>query len=363
MACASAWQLPAFAGRIEVGGIPAMWMRGGTSKGVLFLGADLPADPATRAALLLQIMGSPDRRQIDGLGGGDPLTSKVAIVSPAATPGADIDYLFLQVWVEAARISDTQVCGNMLAAVGPFAIERGLVRARSGETPVTVRQVNDGSLATVVVQTPDGAPRYAGDTAIDGVPGTAAPVLLGFGRAVRLPAGTSTTPILGTMASLMDAGMPIVVLAAADLGLTGHESPAALEADTALVARVEAIRRAAGVMMGLGDVSAATVPKVALVAPPSGDGTIASRMFIPHKVHSAVGVLAAVSLAAACLLEDGPARQAARPGSGTRRRIGIEHPTGRLDCDVVLSAGGGIEQVWVVRTARKLMDGLVFARG
>jgi 4-oxalomesaconate tautomerase len=344
-----------------VDGIPAMWMRGGTSKGLLFLGADLPADPAARNALLLRIMGSPDRRQIDGVGGGDPLTSKVAIVSPAGAPGADIDYLFLQVWVEAAQVSDMQVCGNMLAAVGPFAIERGLVRARNGETPITIRQVNDGSVATVIIQTPDGAPCYVGDTAVDGVPGTAAPVLMGFGGAVHLPAGAAATPILGTPATIVDAGMPIVVLAAADLGLSGQESPAALEADAALVARVEAIRRAAGLMMGLGDVSGATVPKIALVAPPSGDGTIATRMFIPHRVHAAVGVLAAVSLAAACLLEDGPARQAARPGSGSRRRIGIEHPSGRLDCDVVLSAGGGIDQVWVVRTARKLMDGLVFA--
>jgi len=341
-------------------GIPCTWMRGGTSKGGLFLARDLPADPAERDRLLMRIMGSPDARQIDGMGGGHPLTSKVALVAPAADGAADVDYRFLQVLVDEARVSDAQVCGNMLAAVAPFAIEQGLVAAADGETRVRIRQLNDGSLATATVMTPGGRVTYAGDTAIDGVPGTAAPVLLAFGGRPCLPTGRAADDVAGVEATLIDAGMPLVVLAAADVGLTGGESPAALEADAALKARIEAVRRAAGPLMGLGDVAAMTVPKVALVAPPAGAGTIATRCFIPDRVHAAIGVLAAVSVAAACLLPAGPAVRLARPGTGPVRTLGIEHPSGRLDCRVRLGADGGLAEAGIVRTARKLMEGLVF---
>lgn len=340
--------------------VPATWMRGGTSKGGVFLASDLPADPAARDALLLAIMGSPDARQIDGMGGGDPLTSKVAIVAPAGQPGADVDYLFLQVWVAEARVSAEQPCGNMLAAVAPFAIERGLVCANSPETRVFIRQLNDGSLATATVETPGGQVTYSGNTAIDGVPGTAASVLLGFGCSVRLPTGHAVTPIAGVATTLIDAGMPVLVMAAGEFGLSGTETPATLDADTGLKQRIEGIRRAAGPLIGLGDVSAATVPKVALVSPPAGDGTLRVQSLIPHRVHSAIGVLAAISVAAACLLAEGPARQVARPGQGNPRRVRIEHPAGHLDCHVRLGDDGSIIEVAVVRTARKLMEGLVF---
>lgn len=341
-------------------GIACTWMRGGTSKGGLFLARDLPADAAGRDRLLLRIMGSPDPRQIDGMGGGHPLTSKVAIVSPATDGAADVDYRFLQVLVDEARVSDAQVCGNMLAAVAPFAIEQGLVSAADGETRVRIRQLNDGSLATATVRTPGRRVTYAGDTAIDGVPGTAAPVLLAFGGAPRLPTGRAVDEVAGHAVTLIDAGMPLIVLAAADVGLTGREAPAALEADAALNARIEAIRRLAGPLMGLGDVAAKTVPKVALVAPPAGEGTILTRCFIPDRVHAAIGVLAAVSVAAACLLPAGPAARVARRGSGPVRTIGIEHPSGRLDCRVRLCDDGTLAEAAVVRTARKLMEGLVF---
>ncbi|MFN3370804.1 MAG: 4-oxalomesaconate tautomerase [Sphingomonadaceae bacterium] len=342
-------------------GIPCTWMRGGTSKGGVFRASDLPADPAERDRLLLRIMGSPDPRQIDGMGGGDPLTSKVALVSPSRDPAADVDYLFLQVWVAEPRVSAEQVCGNMLAAVAPFAIEKGLVPAVDGETRVRIRQVNDGSLALATVQTPGGQVTYSGDTAIDGVPGTAAPVWLSFGTAPRLPTGRAVDEVAGHAATLIDAGMPLIVLEAAAFGLSGRETPAALDADAGLKARVEAVRRAAGPLMGLGDVAGKTVPKVALVAPPAGDGTIATRSLIPHRVHAAIGVLAAVGVAAATLLPAGPAARVARPGAGRVRTIGIEHPAGRLECRATLADDGTLGEAAVVRTARKLMQGRLFA--
>ncbi|MET1024689.1 MAG: PrpF domain-containing protein, partial [Pseudoxanthomonas sp.] len=159
-------------------GVRAMWMRGGTSKGGFFLREDLPADPAARDAFLLRAFGSPDARQIDGMGGADPLTSKVAIVSRSQRDDADVDYLFLQVFVDQALVSDAQNCGNMLAGVGPFAIERGLVQATGAQTEVAIFMVNTGKLATATVCTPDGQASYAGDAQIDGVPGHAAPVPL-----------------------------------------------------------------------------------------------------------------------------------------------------------------------------------------
>lgn len=347
--------------------IPATWMRGGTSKGLVLLARDLPADPAARDRLLLRIMGSPDARQVDGLGGGDPLSSKVAVIAPAEAPGADVDYLFLQVWVTDARVSADQPCGNMLAAVAAFAIELGLVEARDGETRLTIRQVNDGSRVRATVRTPGGRVTYAGDTAIPGVPGTAAPILLGFACGpARLPTGRPAELVDGLEVTLVDSGMPLVVLAAADLGLSGREMPAELEADAGLRARVERVRRAAGPRMGLGDVATRTVPKVALVAPPAEDGALAARLFIPHRVHAAIGVLAGITLAAATRLPAGPAARLARlpapeaTGEGQRQTVRIEHPSGHLDCLLHLAPDGEIAEAAVVRTARKLMAGLVF---
>jgi 4-oxalomesaconate tautomerase len=341
-----------------------MWMRGGTSKGGYFLAADLPADPAARDRLLLGVMGSPDPRQIDGMGGADPLTSKVAVVGPSAHPDADVDYLFLQVFIDQALASDAQGCGNILAGVGPFAIERGLVAARDGETPVRIRMLNTGEIAEARVRTPGGRVSYAGAAAIDGVPGTAAPIpllfrgLAGSMCGAGLPTGRAADVIEGVEATLIDYGMPCVILRAADFGLTGDERRETLEADAGLKARLEAIRLAAGPLMSLGDVSNKSVPKMTLVAPPAGDGAIATRSFIPHRVHASIGVFAAVTVAAACLTPGSVAAGLARvPQDG---RFRVEHPTGAAEVLVETGADGAVVAAGTLRTARKLFDGVVF---
>lgn len=345
-------------------GIPCLWMRGGTSKGAYFLAADLPKDAAQRDALLLRLMGSPDPRQIDGIGGGDPLTSKVAILSPSTRTDADVDYLFLQVFVDRAQISDAQPCGNILAAVGPAAIERGLVAAQDGITPVRIHMLNTGELATAQVQTPQGRVRYNGDCAIDGVPGTAAPIPLMFENAAGavcgalLPTGRAVDVIDGVDCTLIDHGMPIVVLRAADFGLTGHEPRDVLDADTALKARLETIRLVAGYMMGLGDVTHKTVPKMTLVAPANDDSAICTRSFIPHRCHASIGVFAAISVASACSLASGPAAQICRPPADGRWKIG--HPTGCAEVLLQRNADGKIAGAGTLRTARKLFDGRVY---
>jgi 4-oxalomesaconate tautomerase len=347
-------------------GIPCLWMRGGTSKGAYLLACDLPADPARRDDLLLRLMGSPDPRQIDGLGGGDPLTSKVAILSPPSRRDADVDYLFLQVFVDQALVSDAQGCGNILAAVGPAAIERGLVPALDGETPVRIHMLNTGEVALARVETPGGRVRYAGQAAIDGVPGSAAPVALMFQNiagsmcGALLPSGQAVDRIDGVDCTLIDNGMPCVVMRAADFGLTGRESREVLEADTVLKARVEAIRLKAGPMMNLGDVAAKSVPKMTLVSPPANGGTISTRSFIPHRAHAGIGVFAAVSVATACTLPGSPAAGLARlPSDG---RFLIEHPTGAAEVLVETDSAGQVIATGTLRTARKLMDGLAFPR-
>ncbi|TDC56046.1 4-oxalomesaconate tautomerase [Actinomadura sp. KC345] len=340
-----------------------MVMRGGTSKGAYFLAEDLPSDPAERDDLLLRVMGTPDPRQIDGIGGAHPLTSKVAVVSRAAAPGADVDYLFLQLGVADATVSDRQNCGNLLAGVGPFAVERGLVAAGDERTSVRIRMVNSQSVATATFPTPGGAVDYAGDTAVSGVPGTAAPIVLDFAETEGsscgslLPTGRLRDVIDGIEVTCVDNGMPVVVAAASALGVTGYESPDELEA---LRDRVQSLRLRAGELMGLGDVSAAPVPKTTLVAPPRDGGTICTRTFIPLRVHASIGVLGAVSVATAVLMDGAVGHGlAAFPPPGVP--MGIEHPAGRLDVRVELD-GRAVRRSGVVRTARKLLDGTVFPR-
>ena len=354
------------AAQVRAEGIPCLWMRGGTSKAAVFRASDLPADPAARDALLLAIMGSPDPRQIDGIGGADPLTSKVAVLAPPTRSDADVDYLFLQVFVDRPLVSDAQGCGNILAAVGPAALELGMVAAGAGETAVRIHMVNTGEVATARIRTPGGKVDYAGDAAIDGVPGTAAPVPLMFENiagsmcGALLPTGNPVDVIDGHDCTLIDMGMPIVVLAAEDFGLTGQEDRAALDANAELKARLEAIRLKAGPMMALGDVAEATVPKMTLVSPPMAGGTIATRSFIPHRCHASIGVFAAVSVAAACTLPGTPAGRLARlPGDG---RFRIEHPTGAAEVLVDLASDGTIRGAGTLRTARKLFAGRVFPR-
>jgi 4-oxalomesaconate tautomerase len=345
-------------------GIPCLWMRGGTSKGAYFLASDLPADKAGRDALLLSIMGSPDPHQIDGIGGADPLTSKVAILSPASLPDADVDYLFLQVFVDQALVTDAQGCGNILAGVGPVAIERGLVPAQDGETGVRIHMVNTGEVALARVQTPGGRVTYAGVASIDGVPGTAAPVPLMFKGiegsmcGALLPTGHPVDLIDGVACTLIDNGMPIVVLRASDFGVTGRESRDDLDAATDLKARLERIRLRAGPLMNLGDVTEKSVPKMTLVSAPAQGGAINTRSFIPHRCHATIGVFAAVSVATACTLHGSPAAElAVVPKDG---RFVIEHPTGAAEVLIETDVQGNVSGAGTLRTARKLFDGLVF---
>ncbi len=350
--------------------IPCTWMRGGTSKGAYFLAGDLPADTAARDALLLAVMGSPDPRQIDGIGGADPLTSKVAVVSRSARGNADIDYLFLQVFVDRPVVTDSQNCGNILAGVCQFAIERGVITATGDTTEVRVYMVNSDQVATVTIRTPGGIVEYEGDVAIDGVPGTAAPVLENFPEAAGancgalLPTGNAVDVIDGVEVTLIDNGMPVVVMRAADLGVTGNESREELDANDALKARLESIRLAAGPLMNLGNVADKSVPKMTLVSPPVRGGAINTRTFIPHRCHASIGVLGAVSVATACMLPDSPAGRIAALGAGCRT-VSVEHPIGETSVVMDVSLDDGrlaVRQAAIVRTARKLFEGTVFAR-
>ena len=345
-------------------------LRGGTSKGLYFHARDLPVDIAARDRVLLAAMGSPDARQIDGMGGAHPLTSKVAIISPPSRADADLDYLFLQVVVDEARVDASQNCGNILAGVGPFAIEEGLVPAKDGHTDVRIHMVNTKSMAVAKVETPGGRVNYQGSARIDGVPGTHAPIPLDFldvagsSCGALLPTGKVKDVIDGALCTLIDNGMPVVVMRAADLGKTGDETPEALEADAGLKARVEAIRLQAGRLMNLGDVAKKTVPKMSLIAPPKRGGAVGTRTFIPHRVHDAIGVFGAVSVATACVLPgsvaDGVAQVPAKEGAVT---LEVEHPTGffTIDMDVVQGPAGLIvRRAALLRTARLLMRGQVF---
>ncbi|WP_213767662.1 4-oxalomesaconate tautomerase [Caballeronia sp. dw_19] len=346
--------------------IPCMLMRGGTSKGAFFLAEDLPTDPATRDRVLLAVMGSPDKRQIDGLGGADPLTSKVAIVSRSSRGDADVDYLFAQVVVDEARVDFGQNCGNMLAGVGPFSIERGLVPAQEGATRVAIHMVNTGQIAVALVQTPGTCVTYEGDTRIDGAPGTAAAIPLEFKETMGstcgalLPTGHLRDRVGGIEVTCIDNGMPLVLMRATDLGVTGYESRDELDADDALKARIEAIRLEAGHMMNLGDGRERTVPKMCLVAPPR-DGAISTRSFIPHRCHASIGVLGAVSVATAAVMPHTVCDGIAVVPAGQRKRISVEHPSGEFTVELETEQGRNGPEVLsaaLLRTARWLADGV-----
>ena len=350
-------------------GIPCTWMRGGTSKGAYFLARDLPAAEAQRDALLLSVMGSPDPRQIDGIGGADPLTSKVAVVAESDRPGADVDYLFLQVFVDRAIVTDRQNCGNILSGVAQFAVEKGLIEAADERTEVAVHMVNSAQVAQVTIETPGRAVTYEGDARIDGVPGTAAPVLQNFPEAAGstcgalLPTGSAADVIDGVEATCIDNGMPVVVLRASDLDIGGYESRESLDANVALKQRLEAIRLKAGSLMNLGDVREKSVPKMTLAAPPRAGGAIATRTFIPHRCHASIGVLGAVSVATACMLPGSTAHSLARIPDGAEKLVSVEHPSGETSVMMSVSLESGeleVSRAAVLRTARKLFDGRVF---
>jgi 4-oxalomesaconate tautomerase len=344
--------------------IPCLLMRGGTSKGAYFLADDLPHEPALRDRVLLAVMGSPDARQIDGIGGADSLTSKVAIIRPSSRAGADVDYLFAQVLVDEPRVDYGQNCGNILAGVGPFAIERGLVAVTADVTPVRIYMENTGQIAIAHVPTSDGEVRYDGDARIDGVPGQAAPLIVEFedvagaSCGAMLPTGNARDVIDGVEVTCIDNGMPVVLINAQELGCSGYESPAQLDVNASLKQRLESIRLQAGRRMNLGDVSQRNVPKMCLIAPPQVGGAITTRSFIPHRCHTSIGVFGAVSVAAACLIKGSVAAVMAVAEEGEVKRLSIEHPTGeftvelRLQDERLLGCG-------LMRTARLLFDGLV----
>ena len=348
-------------------------MRGGSSKGLYILKQDMPSDEIVRDKLLIRAMGSPDPRQIDGLGGADSLTSKAAIVSPSDLAQADVDYLFAQIVIGEDRVSYTQNCGNILAGIGQFAVERGLVKVEPGANQASVRihMVNSKSLVTSSFPMKDGLPDYEGDAEIAGVPGTAAPVRLDFldiagsQCASLLPTGNVIDEIDGIKVSIIDYGMPVVIMKASDFDISGTQTPDELNANETLKAKVEAIRLKAGELMGLGDVSEATVPKMFLVSPPLAGGAINTRCFIPHTCHAAVGVFAAISVAAVCMLKGSITQGIAQTPEGSDLKLDIEHPSGsfpaylKLDLttdtpEEMLISGG------VIRTARKLFDGTFY---
>jgi len=347
-------------------GIRCMWMRGGTSKGGYFLAEDLPGDVAARDAILLRAMGSPDPRQIDGMGGGDPLTSKVAVVGGSDRDGIDVDYLFLQVFVDKSVVTDAQNCGNILAGVGAFAVERGLVSARDGITPVAIYMENTGQVALARVNTPGGKVSYRGDARIDGVPGGAAAIPLTFkdtagsSCGALLPTGNAMDVIEGVELTMIDNGMPCVIVRASDMGIAGDETPEALDSDTALRAKLETIRLACGPLMNLGDVTEKSVPKMTMVSAARNGGAIGTRTFIPHRCHKTIGVLGAVSVATACLTPGSLAYDLASRGEGTERALSVEHPTGEMTVIATLDADGAVAEAAILRTARKLMDGETF---
>ena len=343
-------------------------MRGGTSRGAYFLASDLPTDIAERDRILLSVMGSPDPRQIDGIGGADPLTSKVAVISASSRPGIDVDYLFLQVWVDRPEVSDKQNCGNILAGVAPFAIERGLVRGCDPVTQVRIFMVNTSQTVVATVQTPGGKPEYQGNARIDGVPGTAAPIPLSFSDTAGstcgalLPTGRAVDLVNGIAVTCIDNGMPVVVMRASDVGRTGYETRDQLDKDTELKARIEAIRLAVGPMMNLGDVKDQTVPKMILLAPPRESGVVSTRSFIPHRAHATIGVFAAVSVATACLLPDSPAHSLARIPDGTTKLMLVEHPTGASPVSLTTDVHDGktvVTEAAIISTARALFEGRV----
>lgn len=345
--------------------IPCVLMRGGTSKGPFFLASDLPSDPRQRDQILLSVMGSGHPLQIDGIGGGNPVTSKVAIVGPSTVTGADVDYLFAQVRIDQQMVDTSPNCGNMLAAVGPFAIEAGLIRTTGPVTRVRIHNVNTGKLIEAEVPTPDGRVAYLGDASIDGVPGHAAPIALTFmgaagARTGRLfPTGHPREIIDGIDVTCIDCAMPMMILEAASIGATGYESAAELNADHALLERLERLRLQAGQRMGMGDVRTQVTPKPVLISTPKAGGDLNVRYFMPHQCHPSLATTGAVGIATACISD---ATVASRLIGGRKLPVNLvlEHPSGRLE--VKLESRNGTTVAGILRTARRLFEGQVFAK-
>ncbi|MES2026104.1 MAG: 4-oxalomesaconate tautomerase [Pseudomonadota bacterium] len=355
--------------------IPCYLMRGGTSRGPFFLASDLPTDIAQRDHVLLAVMGSPDQRQIDGLGGANPLTSKVGIVRKSTVPDVALDFLFAQLQPANDIVDTTPNCGNMLAAVVPFALERGLITAQGESTTVRVLTLNTGMQCDITVQTPGGKVRYDGDTRIDGVPGTSAPIAINFLDTAgsvcssMLPTGkvldNITIAYRNTQIHLdvtcIDNGMPMVLLRAADLGRSGYESVTEMNADSELKTLLEALRLKTGELMGLGDVTNKSYPKMCLLAAPKDGGSISTRCFIPHVCHDAIGVLAAVTVASACILDGSVADKLAVINDGELKNVSVEHPSGEFSVELATDPNNPqvVTKAALLRTARLIMRGEV----
>jgi len=344
--------------------IPCVLMRAGTSRGPFFLKDWLPEDPAARDQALIGAIGASDPLQLDGLGGNSTLNSKVAIVSRSTLPDCDLDYLFAQVGVGHQSVDTRPNCGNMLSGVAPFAIEQGLIEAQDGTTTVRIHNVNTGAKIEATVQTPGGRVCYEGQARIDGVAGTAAPILLNFLDAWGavtghlFPTGQRTESIEGVPVTCIDAAMPLMVVRAADLGLTGRERPAELDANAALLGKIEAMRLEAGRRMGLGDVSGSVVPKPVIVSPGDTPDSIVSRYFTPHRCHASHAVTGAIGVSTAFALQGTVASGVTRAGG--RHLLSVVHPQGQIDIDVeVVGEGDGavVQKAALVRTARKIMQG------
>ena len=367
--------------------VPCMFMRGGTSKGPFFKASDLPSDTTSRDRALLSIMGSPDKRQIDGLGGAHPLTSKVGIVQPSTTQGVDLDFLFAQLQPDKETVDTTPNCGNMLAAVVPFALHAGMVKAQGDTTTLRVLTLNTDMQCDITVQTPKGpdGQRFVADQGqarIDGAPGTSAPITINFldtaGSVCSglLPTGNVKDRVhvaptdkhsgfepFEIDVTCIDNGMPLVLFKASDMGRTGYESVDVLNADTELKTRIEALRLQVSLLMGLGDVSGKNYPKMTLIAPPVNGGALTTRSFIPHVCHDAIGVLAAVTVGTACVLKGTVCDGVAVMQAGSHQALSVEHPTGEFSVALQtrsapeLPGGHEVTQAALLRTARLIMRG------
>lgn len=349
--------------------IPCLLLRGGTSRAPFFRKQDLPANREVWDKILLAIMGSPDVMQIDGLGGGKSVTSKVAILSQSEHSWAEIDFLFAQVGITQAKVDWDPSCGNILSGVAPAAIEMGLVQPNHEQTKVKIRAVNTGTLVEATVQTPGGQVMYAGDTAIDGVPGTAAPILLNFMNVVGsktgklLPTGHLREKIAGVTVTCIDIAVPMVIARAADLGKSGYETKQELDGDQDFLARIEEIRRLAGKRMGMGNVANSVTPKFAILAPPRHGGGITSRYFVPHTCHPTHAVTGAICVSYCSVLKGSVAEGLAVVSHASPQIINIEHPAGKIAVELVTkqeSSGMVFASAGVIRTARLLMSGEVY---
>lgn len=350
--------------------IPFIQMRGGSSKGIYFHKTDLPRNDDIRERVLKWVMGAyGDPRQIDGLGGANPLTSKIAIISVSRREDADVDFTFIQAIVGEDRLDETPNCGNILSGVGAFAIETGLVVTQGDEARILVYMTNSGNRCLIKFPLANGLPIYSGDARIDGVEGTSAAVMChyqnleGSACGSLFPSGKQCDEIDGVKVTCIDNGMPVVCLQAKDLGINGTETPDQLNTNENLKVRLEKIRLKAGLMMGLGDVARKVVPKMSLVSKPRHGGSFNTQTFIPTHCHTAIGVLGAVSVATAALFRKSAIHKIAKLPDGLIKDMSIEHPSGSLAIQLALASNGAkphVKTAGLLRTSRMLCRGEVY---